>query len=476
MTIMTLKFYLRTIKTLFCTWFMFFLIAIYPQLVFSKGLSPYSTSELEELEQEFIQQINLSDKVERNPLASQYINQLGKTLSYYGKIQTPYFFIVKSGEINAFAGPGGNIGINSQLILTTTKESELAAVMAHELAHVKLHHLYNMIEHQKQMRIPMLASLLASVALGALNPTLGMGALMGSLSGFSQEAVNFTRANEKEADRIGIDMLIKSGFNPQSMASFFKKMQEHTRYFYTANIPALLRSHPMDEDRIAEAQNRTQNLASKKYTDSLDYRLFKELIRTSVANEPSELLNYYNHQCPTQTTNVACQYGYALTLLSTNNFQKAYDKLKPLLDLTPNNPSIQIAMSDAEIGLKQFQPALSRLLELHTNYPDNYATLMAYAQGLLAANDAQKATSLLLKGSRIYKQDLPICRALARAQAKAHQKNYAYFTQAQCLLLEGQKRAAMRQLKFARHLAKKDRYLSARINAKIEDIAGSARL
>lgn len=471
---LNLKYCFKPITIKIHAWVMLLLFTFFAQNALSSGLSPYSTRELEELEKEFIQQINLSESVERNPLANQYINSLGKRLAHFGRIKTPYFFIVKSREINAFAGPGGYIGINSQLILTTSNESELAAVMAHEIAHVRLHHLYSSIEHQKQMRIPMLASLLASIALGAINPTVGMGAMMASMSGFSQANINFTRSKEKEADRIGIAMLIKAGFNPHGMAAFFKKMQEHTRYFYTANVPAILRSHPLDDDRIAEAQNRTHRLATKQYNESLDYTLFKELIRTSVASEHGQLLNYYDHQCHQHNSNLACQYGYALALLNANNPQKAYDRLAPLL--TQNNLYIQLAVAQAEIGLMQFKPALARLAELQNNYPDNYATLMAYAHGLTAANQAQKATSILLKGSRQYKNDLPLCRELARAQAQSHQKSYAYFTQAQCLLLEGQKRAAMAQLKVAQRLAKGDPYLSARINARMDEIRDNDRL
>lgn len=217
-----------------------FLLAVLQLFPFNAfPLSPYSTHELEELEKEFVQLINQSDSVERNPLATQYINHLGRRLAHFAHIPTPYFFIVKSNEINAFAGPGGYIGINTRLILATENESELAAVMAHEIAHVRLHHLYNMIEHQKQMRIPMIASMLASIALGAINPTLGSGALMASMSGFAQDNINFTRANEKEADRIGIDMLIKSDLDPKAMVSFLKNAgkfalllySQYTRYF-----------------------------------------------------------------------------------------------------------------------------------------------------------------------------------------------------------------------------------------------------
>ncbi len=449
-------------------WILVLLSWLLIQPVAAEGLSPYSTSELEQLEKEFVQQINQSDSVERNPLATQYVNRIGKNLALHSHIKTPDFFIVKSNEINAFAGPGGHIGINSQLILTTSNESELAGVMAHEIAHVRLHHLYSAIEHQKQMRIPMLASILASAALGVINPTVGMGAMIGSLSGFSQENINFTRSKEKEADRIGIDMLIKAGYNPHSMATFFKKMQENARY-YSANIPAILRTHPLDSDRIAEAENRAARFTKKNYPDSIDYALVKEIIRNAVSSDPKTSLEFYTHQCNKNVPNTACQYGYALALLNTNNYVKARAVLTPLITQT-DNVYFQIAMSQVETGSEQHHAAIARLAEMQKNYPESYAVMMAYAQALLAANQNEKAASVLLKGSRQYKQDLPLCRELARAQAKANQKGYAYFTQAQCLLLEGQKRAAVAQLKVARSIAKKDEYLQARISAKIDEI------
>lgn len=428
--------------------------------------SPYSTSELDELEKEFVHEINRSDQIIRDPLTIQYINHLGKELSQFAKIPTPYFFIVKSNEINAFAGPGGYIGVNTQLILETSSEHELAAVMAHEIAHVRLHHLYRMIEHQKQMRIPMLASLLASVALGVINPTLGGGAMMASLTGFAQDNINFTRANEKESDRIGIDMLKRSGLDPRGMASFFKKMQQNSRYYYTANIPAILRSHPLDEDRIAEAENRSMNLGNKTYPDHLDYRLFKEFIRTQVA-DTRRLLDFYHKVC---TRGLFCQYGYGLTLLQANKYQEAKIILSSLLQKDNNNLFFQIAMAQAEIGNKEYDAGIKRLEELQANHPENYAALRAYAKGLLDTKNELKASAILLKGSRLFKKDLPLCEELARAQAASNQKSYAYFTEAKCQVLQGRHRDAIRKLKIVSHLAKNDPYLLARSQAMIEEI------
>ena len=429
------------------------------------AFNPYSTTELEQLEKQFIQLINQSDQVERNPLAVQYINHLGRKLARSSPMNTPVFFLVKSNEINAFAGPGGYIGINSALILATENESELAAVMAHEMSHVRLHHLYRMIQHQKQMRLPMLASLLASAALGIINPTLASGAIAASLTGFAQDSINFTRSNEKEADRIGINMLIKAGFNPRSMATFFKKMQENSSYYYTSNIPAILRSHPLDDDRIAEALNRSANIKKTNYSETIDYHLFKEMIRNAVSNHTKKQLDFYDYQCQKQNFSEACIYGKVLTLLSLNQFEQAELILTPLLINAPNNLFYQFAMADAEIGEKHYHQAIKRLHDVQIDYPDNYAALINYAQSLRAGSQSETAVKLLLKGFRQFKHDLPLCEILAQTQAEAHQKGYAYLTQSQCYLLQGRRFDALRQLEQAKLFANKDHYLIERANA-----------
>jgi len=448
--------------------FLFGLLIMLSKMTFA--YSPYSSKELDQLEKEFVEQINLAGNIIRDPLANQYINHLAKQLARHGQLSQPYFFIVKSNEINAFAGPGGYIGINSQLILATENESELAAVMAHEMAHVRLHHLYRLIEHEKQMRIPMLASMLASMALGVINPALGNGALMATLGGFAQGNINFIRSNEKEADRIGIDMLIKSGLDPKGMAGFFKKMQENSRYYYSANVPAILRTHPLDEDRIAEAENRSLHLTKKTFPDNIEYRLFKEIIRNNVAADNKKILDYYLKTCEKSNHSIACQYGHTLALINNNQYKEAEERLRPLLNMARDNLFYVIAMAEIELGRQQYTSAVARLGELQANYPDNYAALVSYGQSLVDANKPEEAVSLLLKGSRQFKGDLLLCKQLARAEAARHRKDYAYFTEAQCQLLQGRKRDAMRQLKIAKNLVKNDKFLQARISAKMDEI------
>lgn len=436
----------------------------------SYAFSAYTNEELDQLEKEFVQEINHSNAVLRDPLAHDYINHIGKRLAEFSRLNPPDFFIVKSKEINAFAGPGGHIGVNTQLILESGSESELAGVMAHEMAHVRQHHLYRMIEHQKQMRIPMLASILASFALGAINPALSTGALYGAISGFAQDNINFVRSNEHEADRIGIDMLSKAEFDPHGMPNFFKKMQQATRYHYTDNIPAILRTHPLDEERIAEAENRCSAAGKKSISEQSNYYLFKERIRTSLNNDPKQMLEYYRYRCAHNPGDVACRYGYALQSMQINQNAKAVEILKPLWQETPNNFYYAIAMAQAYVGLGEPQAAVNVLQDLYNNFPENYAITIEYSNALIEAKQAAKASFVLLSGTRIYKSDLQMCNLLAQAQAANHSLGYAYFTLAQCLTLQGEKRDAMRKLKLAKTYAKSDHLLKARIAAKIEEL------
>jgi predicted Zn-dependent protease len=461
--------HLKNLKKFLIAWCLLWIVFLPSYNAF--GFSPYSNQELDQLEKEFVEQINLSPQVIRDPLTKQYITHLAKRLAQHGQLATPDFFIVNSNEINAFAGPGGHIGINTQLILASDNESELAAVMTHEMAHVRLHHLYRMLEHEKQMKIPMLASVLASIALGAINPMIGTGAIMASLGGFAQNDINYIRSNEKEADRIGIDVLYKSGLDPRGMAGFFKKMQQNTRYYYTANVPAILRTHPIDEDRIAEAENRSDQMKIIPIEQNIDYLLFKELIRTRVTSSDKSILDNYQQCINAHPQAVACHYGYALELMNINQYAKAETQLNALYTQNPNNLYYAITLSRAENGNGHANQAITRLQALQTTHPDNYAVISALAESYSVANKTIESSSTLLKASRLFPHDLPICEALARSEAANHRKGYAYFTAAQCQLLQGQKKEAKRLLKLAGGLAGKDGLLKARIEAKLDEIA-----
>jgi predicted Zn-dependent protease len=240
-------------------------------------------------------------------------------------------------------------------------------------------------------------------------------------------------------------------------------------------MPAILRTHPLDEDRIAEAEGRAATAKlHQTYPDQLPYQLFKELIRNSISTNQKQSLDDYRYRCAHHNGDKACHYGYALSLIHNNQYAQALAQLKPLLAADPNNLYYAIALTT--IYREQSRPAqaVTILSDLYANFPDSYAVLSEYSDALIAANQSHKAVSLLLIGNRQFKNDLSLCNRLARAEATSHHMGYAYFTLAECHLLQGDRHGAMRQLKLAKTFAPKDHLLQARIAAKIEAITQDA--
>jgi predicted Zn-dependent protease len=254
------------------------------------------------------------------------------------------------------------------------------------------------------------------------------------------------------------------------MASFFQKMRENARYYYTANVPSILRTHPIDEERIAEAENRTAQMKCVDVPDNLSFQLFKELIRTEVILDEKRLMDYYERCLSKSPNQLACRYGYALELIKLNRFAAAESQLSILIRQQPTNLYFTIAFAEAQIGNGHAAAALEELETVKRNNPDNYALLLAYSEGLAASGKHAQAVDQLTKASRIYPRDLSLCKLLAQAHATNQRKEYAYFTEAQCYVLQGQPKEAKHMFKQAARLAKDDRLLLARIEASLDEL------
>ncbi|MFT3790045.1 MAG: M48 family metalloprotease [Rudaea sp.] len=207
-----------------------------------------------------------------DPLLADYLNTLGyKLVSYSPQPEQSFtFFIMRENEINAFALPGGFVAVNSTLFTTTDTESELAAVLAHEISHVTQNHLIRAVEAEQKMTPLMLVGMLVAMAAASKaspystsNSDIGAIATMQGLA--AQMQINFTRADEAEADRVGIATLAKAGFDPDAMAGFFERMQRALRPGFDENdVPALLMDHPVTTTRISEAKARAEQI-KKEY-------------------------------------------------------------------------------------------------------------------------------------------------------------------------------------------------------------------
>src|SRR5450631_4766415 len=243
-------------------------------------------------------QMRAQGLVIEDPEVSDYIQEIGHSLSSHaeeGQHQF-YYFVLKDPVINAFAMPGGFIAIQSGLILATSNENELAGVMAHETAHVTQRHLVRGLLDQSHAGLMSTAAMLAAILLGATagrgSPDAMEGAILATQSAAIQHQINYTRANEFEADRIGIGTMASAGYDPLGMASFFQTLDRNSPDPSRIKAVEFLIDHPLSAERVAEARNRAEIIGRIHHEDSLGYQLTRERLR-SLIGDPRVVRDYY---------------------------------------------------------------------------------------------------------------------------------------------------------------------------------------
>jgi len=407
----------------------------------------------QELGQAFMRSVRKNQAVLDDPLVSDYMQDLGKRLTKNSAAagRQFHFFVIDNHEINAFAGPGGYIGTYTGLIETTETESELAAVLAHEIAHVSQQHLLRAWETASNLSIPNAAILIAAIALGVVaGSNAGLAAASAGQAAMIQEQINFTRANEQEADRVGIDTLAKAGFNTNAMAAFFDRMNKATRV-YASKLPELLRSHPVNTSRIADALGRADQYPYQTPHDDLRYELLKvrlrmrdeRLPRTSV-EELQRLLKegrYRNRQ--------ATEYQLALQLAQDGETAQADRLLRKLLDERPDLPEFIVAEAKVENQLGRGQAALQRLHRALATQPASHALNLAYADQAIGLGEYPLAVKQLTRYLDYSHDDPGVYALLARAIGEAGDSLSAHKYQAEYHYLNGNLEEAILQLEIA---------------------------
>lgn len=260
-----------------------------------KVLNHYYSDQEIQMAKQMMQQINLSGKLYSDPLVTEYIQSIGNRLNHSSHSEKPLsFFVLHDDRINAFAGPAGYIGINSGLILETETESELASILAHEIAHINQGHLKQNLDAANRMGVNHAATVLAAIALGIIDPSLATSALTLGKAWSAQQQLNFSREHEFEADQIGMKLLTHAAYNPESMLDFFGRLSQQERYY--DRPPELLLTHPFTEERIAQASNRLAHIQSHKAQDSPNFGLLRERIRVTTSSKRDSPIKCVNHQ------------------------------------------------------------------------------------------------------------------------------------------------------------------------------------
>jgi len=318
-----------------------------------------------------------------------YLTSLGQRLaSRSDAAGNPFhFFIIKAPTINAFAGPAGYIGIHTQLILESKNESQLASVLAHEIAHVSQRHLARAFDNAGNSTALTIATLLAAILVGSQDSQAGQAVFLSGIAGNAQSSINFTRSNEYEADRIGIGILADTGINPSGMVEFFEILLGQS----SGGGIEYLRTHPLNTNRVSEAKNRLVKENEKLPKDNLDFQLTKARLVILLSKQPQ----YYLSDTVVGKGLIG-QYQKALAAIRTQQPDVAIKILSQHTE-KHQHPWLRLALAEAYTSKKDDKKALETLSNLADLYPGYLPVSMAYVQALNNNKLPEKSIAILKK-------------------------------------------------------------------------------
>lgn len=438
-----------------------------PEMGDSAGalISPF---EEKEFGASFFRTLHSQADISQDLEIQQYIQSIGRQLAAHSDTPSSpfYFFVVMDPNINAFAGPGGYIGINSGLILLTEAESELASVMAHEIGHVTQRHLYRQIEAASKMSIPTVAATLAAILIGTQSPAMGQAALMAVQAGSVQFQINFTRDNEKEADRVGMQTLADSSFDPRSMPTFFERLQQSTRY-YGRGVPEFLRTHPVSESRVADTRGRAETYPYRQYPDSMGYLLTKAKLFVLTTADQNVSIKHFSalEKQGTAEQRAVASYGMGLVYLQNMQYPAAGKIFKALAEQFPNQPQYIAALARTAVENKDYEKAHQLFAQATLNFPNNDAIKIEYARSLLRSSKPVDARRILLGLSDNQKEQPFYFLLLAQIHADLNQQAESHRYMAEYYYSSGQTEDAIIQIR----LAKQEKNLNYQLQAILDE-------
>jgi beta-barrel assembly-enhancing protease len=354
-----------------------------------------------------------------DPEAGDYLNALGDRLVAHSSDtrQSFSFFLIRDNQINAFALPGGFVGVNTGLILAAQSESELAGVLGHEIAHVTQHHVARMIAQQDKTSLVSMAALAVAILAARSSTQAASAAAAFGQAGVIQSQLNFTRDNEREADRVGVQILEGAGFDPRAMGTFFERLQRATRV-YEGGAPSYLRTHPLTHERIADIENRLESLPYRQVPDSLDFQLIRAKLKANLET-PHEARAFFEESLAERKflSEAASRYGLTVSLLRMKNMagaEKQYDALRkngrvsPIIDAL--GCDIRAAAGNVDGALSCYRDALKA-------YPQYRAFTYNYAELLLQTRKPQAALQLVEDRLRFFTEDHRLYLLQSRAYA-----------------------------------------------------------
>jgi predicted Zn-dependent protease len=413
---------------------------------------------------------------------TEYLNQFGQNLVAHAPPSNLNFefFAINDPNINAFALPGGFIAIHSGLLIAAQSESELASVMSHEMGHVIQRHIARKIGNDRQtsllaMGAMLLAVIAASRASGNGSSDAIQASIMASQGYAIQQQLSFSRDAEREADRVGFQILQDSRFDVSAMVTFFGRLQQATMVQDTG-VPVWLRTHPMDTERMADIQNRIREVHYRQRPDSLDFQLIRARMRV-LQNETVQGLidtrTNFQEQLRTGSypSEIAVHYGLALVYARQKNFDGAQRELDLIHKMLPSKNAI---IENFSIDLRQLagdpQGAAVIAKAARVAFPLSRMIAISYADALQQAGKQDEAIVFLREQIQLYRKTAVFYELLGRSYAAKGESMLEHRTMAENYFLRGSPTEALEQLQMARRASNGDFYELSQIDVRIREM------
>ena len=416
------------------------------------------------LEQIYSQAPLISD-----PLLFDYTEHLIYRLSEYSQVNDRYFnvLLIDDSSLNAFAAPGGIIGVNGGLFLNADNEGQFASVIAHELAHLSQRHFARNVLKSQDSNLASALVMVSSIAIALIsnNPN----AISVGPAFLQQQNLRYSRLFEKEADRVGFANLVKAGYNPKSMGEMFENMNDIRRL--SGDLPPeFLLTHPLSSSRISDAFNAAEGISEEgKKSDSLEFGLMKARLEVYYEKIPANALRSFQAKV-NENPSDANIYGLALAHEKNNNFDESLSLLNNLIQKYPKNLVINTTKVDVLLSNDEFSRALilvDRFLEIS---PKNYPLSISKSKVLLAMERYFESEEII-RDQLLRRNDDPELWLLLSEIQRTSQNIIGYHqSRAEYFLLLGQDEQALNQLEFALQLTQNNFQVSESIMNKIVEI------
>lgn len=422
--------------------------------------------------EQIMREVAVSDDVLNDVEVTDYLQALGAKLVANGpeKQQKFNFFVVQDRSINAFAMPGGVIGVHTGLMLGANSESELASVLGHEIGHVTQRHLARMLASQKTDTLKNIAGLALALLMARANPQLATGAFTTVSALGVQNQLDYTREHEREADRIGLQILDSGGFDVRAMPAFFNTLQRGSR-FSEGSTPSFLRTHPLTSERIADVTNRVEQMPYRQVADSLEFQLVRAKLRATYTTPDAAIGVFEQNIREHRYSNEAAEhYGLAVALLRKSEYAKLEKELAWLKKNAPPHAMIENLSARMEVARNNPQSAAAKYASALTRYPDNRALIYGYAEHFLAIKQPDNAVQLVLSKQSRYVDDAYFYDLLAKAYTMQNKVLLSHQAQGEAYYRKYDLTRAIEQMELAAKASDGDFYQTSIVEARLKQL------